>query len=64
MPVGYLTDVETRQEERGKGYGRCVREAAIRWMRALALLHGITDFYPKFGYIGVDSAVFSPVYLF
>ena len=51
--------VETEPEYRQRGYSRRVMEAAVRYMQAggrdappavLSMLHGIGDFYPKFGY--------------
>lgn len=49
-----IAGVGTDVEHRNKGYSRKVMEATIEHMRegdaALAMLYGIRDFYPKFGF--------------
>lgn len=55
LPTGGIGGVGTRKEHRRKGYSRRVMEAALDLMGrqpyALSFLHGIQDFYHKFGYI-------------
>ena len=47
--------VETAESHRGRGFGRRVMEAAVGKMEhgdsALRMLYGITDYYPKFGFV-------------
>lgn len=58
-----IGDVRTLEECRNRGYSRRVLEAAVARMRegeaALAMLYGISDFYPKYGFatVGADFAV-------
>ena len=58
-----IGDVRTLDECRNRGYSRRVLEAAVARMRegeaALAMLYGISDFYPKYGFatVGADFAV-------
>ena len=55
LPTGGIGGVGTHQAHRRKGYSRRVMDAALELMRrepyALSFLHGIQDFYHKFGYI-------------
>lgn len=52
--MGGVGGVGTKEERRGKGYARKVMEDSTRFMREaglhVAVLFGIRDFYPKFGY--------------
>jgi predicted acetyltransferase len=55
MLIGGIGGVGTRREHRHRGYSRRVMEAAVALMGRerypLSLLHGIQDFYGKFGYV-------------
>jgi hypothetical protein len=61
-----IGDVKTLAEYRNRGFSRRVMEHAVRRMEAgdaaLTMLYGITDFYPKFGYItvGPESRITLP----
>lgn len=61
--VDGIGDVRTRDDCRNRGYSRRVLEAAVARMRggeaALAMLYGISNFYPKYGFatVGADFAV-------
>jgi len=61
LRVAPVAGVHTRAEHRMKGYSRSVMENSSRWMRAagfdVALLFGISSFYPKFGYAPVFPSV-------
>lgn len=54
-----IGDVRTLEECRNRGYSRRVLEAAVTRMRegdaALAMLYGISDFYPKYGFATVGA---------
>lgn len=54
LPITYIGPVETVTEYRGQGYARQALETSLTQQRqssaTLALLHGIDDFYPKFGF--------------
>jgi GNAT superfamily N-acetyltransferase len=55
VKVDGIGDVETAESHRGRGFGRRVMEAAVAQMEhgesALSMLYGITDYYPKFGFV-------------
>lgn len=55
LPIAYIGPVETVMEYRGQGYTRQALEASLTQQRqsaaTLSLLHGIDDFYPKFGFV-------------
>ena len=52
--MGGIAGVGTRDDQRFKGYSRCVMENCLRWMRKAgyhtSMLYGIPSYYPKFGY--------------
>ena len=54
LPITYIGPVETIMEYRGQGYARQALETSLIQQRqsaaALSMLHGIDDFYPKFGF--------------
>ena len=55
VDVGGIGEVETLREFRRKGYSRQVMEAAVALMERerydISFLHGIQDFYHRFGYV-------------
>jgi len=54
LKLGGIAGVGTTEEHRNKGYSRCVMEDSTAFMTEngfdVAMLFGIPDFYPKFGY--------------
>jgi predicted acetyltransferase len=59
--MGGLADVGTHNDHRFKGYSRLVMINCLRWMRQagydVAMLFGITGYYPKFGWAEAFPAV-------
>ena len=57
LRLGGIAGVGTNEEHRNKGYSRCVMEDSTAFMTEngfdIAMLFGIPDFYPKFGYATV-----------
>jgi predicted acetyltransferase len=57
LKLAGIAGVGTNEEHRNKGYSRCVMEDSTAFMTEsgfdVAMLFGIPDFYPKFGYATV-----------